>query len=150
MMAMSQKAGAMAAQVRKGTIHAVLCQNLYHDDTYLNPKGMALFEPGNPEMRLAEDPRPPSTINRDCSSKTIPLGIGTPTFKPNPKSSRNFPNAPPEPTPNPDLKPLNPQLQIRRPKPCAPNPKPRTSLRKTTFTPNLDTYQSKHIYRQQP
>ena len=28
MMAMSQKAGAMAAQVRKGTIHAVLCQNL--------------------------------------------------------------------------------------------------------------------------
>ena len=28
MMAMSQKAGAMAAQVQKGTIHAVLCQNL--------------------------------------------------------------------------------------------------------------------------
>ena len=28
MMAMSQKAGAMAAQVRKGTIHAVLRQNL--------------------------------------------------------------------------------------------------------------------------
>ena len=28
MMAMSQEAGAMAAQVRKGTIHTVLCQNL--------------------------------------------------------------------------------------------------------------------------
>lgn len=36
MMAMSQKAGAMAAQVRKGTIHAVLCQNLdiYADADY--------------------------------------------------------------------------------------------------------------------
>ena len=37
MMAMSQKAGAMAAQVRKGTIHAVLCQNLFTDPQPLNP-----------------------------------------------------------------------------------------------------------------
>ena len=37
MMAMSQEAGAMAAQVRKGTIHTVLCQNLPENLKNTNP-----------------------------------------------------------------------------------------------------------------
>ena len=46
MMAMSQKAGAMAAQVRKGAIHAVLCQNLLsgNEDAIRKPKALGPSE----------------------------------------------------------------------------------------------------------